>query len=261
MKRLVIPAAVLLTALILTGGFFLPTFVSQIKDRQTIGELTVTDGSGVSYETKSELKTIDRLKMITSAGMIGVDNGKNMDADKAFQTALTELEKLAGKGLLEINREACSMVKYDVVFFIDSADPSKNMITWQLFIQDETYDVGVAVDDETGMLLALDYHLNERAYKNGIGITTRPAVTQRPASEPVAEYSAVGIADMDLIGQPFADMDLIGQTLADYYGLTLISTEPQESSYYTRYAFELSDGQDSVVLFVTLTYTGFFVNS
>jgi hypothetical protein len=56
-------------------------------------------------------------------------------------------------------------------------------------------------------------------------------------------------------------MELIGQALADYYGLTFVSSEPQKTDYYARYTFELSDGQESVLLSVTFTYTGFSVST
>jgi hypothetical protein len=247
MKRFTIPAAVLLTALILAGGFFLPTFALQYKDRQTIGELKITDGSGVSYETKSELKTIDRLKLFTNAGMVGLDNGKNMDADKAFQSALTELGKLADMGVVELDRESCRLGKYGVVFLIDSADPSKNMIAWNLFIEDESRFIGVVIDDETGMLLALDYNMNDLAYKKGTTIITPSVFALESTAGPSSEGATV--------------MELIGQALADYYGLTFVSSEPQKTDYYARYTFELSDGQESVLLSVTFTYTGFSVST
>lgn len=250
MKRFVIPAAVLLTALILTGGFFLPTIILQYKDRQMIGELTVTDGSGVSYETKSELKTIERMKMVSKAEMVSLDNGKNMNADTAYQTALTELDKLTDKGILELDRAACRLSKYDVYFFIDSADPTKNMIVWFLLIEDENHMINTAVDDETGMLLALNYNLSKQAYQNGISVLPLPAIKEY-AIEPSPGQAAGGSTVAELIGQ----------TLADYYGLTFVGSEQQESEYYTRFAFELSDGQESIVLPVTFTYTGFYISS
>lgn len=250
MKRLMIPAAVLLTALILTGGFFLPTIVLQYKDRQTIGELTVTDGGGVSYETKSELKTIDRLKMASKAETISLDNGKNMNADTAFQSALAELGKLADKGILEISRADCRLGLYDVLFYIDSADPTKNMIVWFLRIEDESHIIDAAVDDETGMLLSLSCSLNKQAYKNGMSALPKPS-----AGKNVIKPSPGEEDDGSTIAK------LIGQTLADYYGLTFVGTELQEIDYYTRFTFELTDGQESVVLSVTFTYAGFYVGN
>ncbi len=251
MKRFVIPAAVLLTVLILTGGFFLPTLVLKYKDRQTIGELKITDGSSVSYETKSELKTIDRLNIITNGGMLEVDNGKNMNADKAFQSALTELAIFEDKGVLEVDRATSRLMRYDVMFLIDSADPSKNMIVWYIFIQDEIRDIHVAVDDETGILLTLDYNLNKQALKDGIMLTPRPEITEKSADDAASASDAGGSTVMELIGR----------TLADYYGLTLVSTNLRSSEYFARFAFELGDGEESVVLSVTVTDTGFYFSA
>jgi hypothetical protein len=251
MKRLSLPIAAVLTALILTGGFFLPTVVLQYKDRQTVGRLTVTDGSGVSYETKSELKVIDRLNMFTYAKPIGVDNGNNMNADKAFQSAMTELDTFADKGIIELNRADCRLSSYDVYFLIDSTDPTRNMIVWYLLIKNETHDIYVTVDDETGVLLAMDYNLNEVGYKMAMTASPKPAITE-----------AYGI-ELE-VGEKADDAtvtELIGQTLADYYGLSLVGSEPLKSDYYTRLAFELSDGRESVTLYVTLTGTGFMVST
>jgi hypothetical protein len=117
-KRFILPITVVLTVIILTGGFFLPTLVSQFNDRQTIGELTVTDGSGVSYETKSELKIIDRLKMMTEARRVDLDNGKNMDADAAYQSALEELGKLEDSGIIALDLESCQLSELRVAFLI-----------------------------------------------------------------------------------------------------------------------------------------------
>lgn len=253
MKRFMIPAAVLLTVLILTGGFFLPTIVSQYTDRRTIGELTITDGSGVSYETKTELKTVDRLKMVTNAGRIELDNGKNMDAVTAYQSALKELGKFNDNGIMDMDLEACKLTTYSVSILIDSSDPSKSLIVWELLIQNESYDVYTFVDDETGMLLAMQFYINELAYKNGKVEITRPHVIV-PADAESPSAAADSSAKPSYTEQ-------IGVALADYYGLTLVGSKPQKSDYYTRLLFELSDGQDSVLLPVSFTYAGFTLNS
>ncbi len=202
---------VALTVLILTGGFLLPTFILRLGDRQTIGRLTVTDGSGVSYETKSELKTIDRLRMMTDARSIEVDKGTYMDANTAYQSALSELGKFADQGILEFDVQTCRLSEYDVSFFIDSTDPSKSMIAWSLYIRDDTHDINVAIDDETGILLGLSYNINELIYKKGV---EKPPTI----SETVSGTETEGVTVVDLIGQ----------TLADYYGQTHVARTPKK---------------------------------
>ena len=236
MKRLIIPVVVLLTALILTGGFFLPSVVSRLKDKKTVGMLTITDGSGVSFETKSELQIIDRLKMMTNAGRIPLDNGKNLNADTAYQTALTELGKFNSRALLDIDLTSSQMLKSAVDFYIDSADPSKNMIVWNLNIDDGVHSLWVTVDDETGVLLSLQYSASPLTYKKEAAVLNRsmPAI-------------------------PF-DPELIGKSLADYYGLTLVFTEPLKKDKYDRLTFELSDGKNTVSLAVMIFDSGFMVN-
>ncbi len=243
MKRFMMPITVALTVLILTGGFFLPSIVLRLGDRQTIGRLTVTDGSGVSYETKSELKIIDRLRMMMGARSIDVEKGTYMDANTAYQSALSELGTFIDQGIIEFDVQTCRLSAYDVSFFIDSADPSKSMIAWGLYIQDETHDINVAVDDETGILLALNYSINKLAYK--WGAEKPPTISETVSGAGTEEVTVV---------------DLIGQTLADYYELTLVGSEPQKSDYLVRFTYELTDGQESVYLHVSITGMGFLVH-
>ncbi len=236
MRRIAIPAVVLITVLILTGGFFLPNYISGFKDRQTIGKLDVTDGGGISFETKSELGIIDRLKMMTSAPSISLDNGKNMNAETAYQTALSELGTFNSLDVIDLDTAACRLSKYGVSFFIDSADPSKNLIVWDLLIQDKMHDIAVSVDDETGKLLSLQYRTSLLEYQTDIPVTTR---SDKPMS---------------------FDTEMIGQTIADYYGLTLVGWEPAKSDQYKRLLLDLNDGQESITIAVTFTGYGFMVN-
>lgn len=238
MKRFIIPIAVALTAVILTSGFFLPTLVSQFRDRQTVGQLMVTDGGTVNYETKSELKLIDRLKMITNARQIEVDKGNNMDSGTAYESAITELGKLNNFELFEINTQACQMSSYGVFFYIDSTDPTKSLIVWDLVIQDGDHDIVVDIDDETGKILAIQYYFNDIAYKKGMAEV-------KPSAEPAR----------------VVDTDQIGRALADYYGLTYISAEPQKGDIYARLMIELNDGQDSISIPVSLFGSGFIINN
>ena len=73
MKRFFISAAV---ALLLAGVFFLPSFTADLKDRQMIGDYTVTDGSGISFEATSNLGIMERLEMITTAESIRLGKRK-----------------------------------------------------------------------------------------------------------------------------------------------------------------------------------------
>lgn len=243
---MLIPAVVLVTALILMCGFFLPSYVSGFTDRQTIGKLDITGSGSISFETKSELGIIDRLKMVTDASSVSLDNGKNMDANTAYQNALTELGKISCGNAMVIDLPSCRLSKYDVAFFIDSSDPTKSLIVWGLFIQDGTHDIIVSVDDETGKLLSLQYSLDLTANKK----------EAQPAMKPNVIRSDIDRQD----GITSLDTELIGQAFAAYYGLTLVRTEIPKNDKYTRLLVELSDGTDSMTLIIAITYKGFSVN-
>lgn len=235
MKRLLIPAAIVLTALTLAGCFFLPSFMSRLKDKQTVGMLSITDSRGVSFETKFQLQMIDRLKMTANVDHIRLDNGKNMDVDAAFQAALSELGKFNSEDIMALDLAACRLSKHSVNFLIDSADPSKNLIIWSLYIQDDTHTVIAAIDDETGKILSLQYDVSLIAYKKEMLPSAAPGMAK-----------------------PF-DTEIIGQTLADYYELTLVRAELLKSDRYLNVMCELSDGQNTVALYVIITGTGFSV--
>ena len=208
MKRLMIPAVILITAFILAVGFFLPQYVLGFRDKQTIGKLDITDGR-ISFEAKSELGIIDRLKMITNAASIPLDNGKNMDPDTAYQRALTEIGKFNSKSILEFDLSSCKMVRNSVSFYIDSADPTKNIIVWYISIEDDSHFITVAVDDATGILLSVDYSSDTSAIQYKSDMIARPSAA------------------------PLTDLSVLADSIADYYGLTVSELTPEKNSKFS----------------------------
>lgn len=230
-----IPSAVLITAIILLIGFFLPHYVLGFRDRQTVGRLDVIEGS-ISYEAQSDLGIIDRLKMITSAASIPLDNGKKLDADTAYQRALTEIDKFNSKAIIDFNFSACKLIRDSVSFYIDAADPTKNMIVWNLTIQDEGHTISVTVDDETGILLNLNYSRDIPVVK------TRSDMISLPS------------------GTPLADPAVMADSIADYYDLIATQPELEKNVKYIGLIFELSDGKESMTMTAGLTINGFWIN-
>jgi hypothetical protein len=216
MKRLFISAA---TALILAGGFFLPSFITGLKDRQTIEEYTVADSSSISFETKSELGILDRLRMITSVGSIPLENGDMLKSDTAYQCALTELERFNADGFMEFDFEACQMYGYSIFFYVDSIDPAKNMIVWYLNLGDDAgHTIFATVDDETGLLLSLEYYTK--------------AVAEDIYYKEVPDRGTPGKPDYErYYNKLIVDPEKLKNSVADYYGLEAGSMEYIKDSY------------------------------
>lgn len=101
---------------------------------------------------------------------------------------------------MTVRRAGCRLGRYDVLFYIDSADPTKNMIVWFLLIEDENHIIDAAVDDEKGMLLALNCNLNKQAYKNGMSALPKPAA-EKNVIKPSPGEAADGSTIAELIGQ------------------------------------------------------------
>lgn len=240
MRRIIIPVVIFLTVLIMVGGFFLPSFAATFKDQQTIGTLSLSDGCSLSVETKSEINVLDRLKMISTASSIALDKGKNMDSEIAYQCALTELEKFFGSDLIEFDFVNCRLTRSGAVFYIDSTNPSKNLIAWDITITDGLHTIRVFVDDETGIVLSINYSMDLQAYKN--------ARIKNDFS-----YPSVSI-----------DPEILEDCIVDYYGLTIGLSEvakTEETGKYVCVRFELSDGQGSITVGINFTGTGFWVNA
>lgn len=215
MKRLIISAVVVL---ILAGTFFLPSFTANLKDRQMIGQYTVTDGTGISFEATSDLGIMERLEMITEAESIQLENGKELDDETAYACALTELAQLNAGGLMELDLDSCFLLDASVAFFIDSADSTKSLIAWSISLEDATgHNANVALDDETGKLLWFQYY-----------------------SESVMEKPEADSEETSLLA---VSPDELAEIIVGYYGLDAAVIDMEKyAPDYAEFTIRLSDG-------------------
>lgn len=242
MKRIWTSVVVVITFLLLTGGFFLPSLVARVEDEQIIGKLNVAGTQSVSFENKSELSIIDRLKVRSNSSSIALDKGKNMDSEAAFQCAITELTKFNQNNVMDIDLSKCVMTENDVEFLIDATDPSKNVIVWNIMMTDEAgHSIFVSVDDETGIMTYLYYFVNLKQTKYDLTDVPRPA-------EPKEAEKTV-------------DVDMLRNSIAAYYSLDseIVSTKPDSYSDYTVMILKLSDGEGNVEMAVEAGGYGFYI--
>lgn len=217
MKRLVFVIITALTALILAGSFFLPMYITGLKDKTTLGHVDVRNTQSVSFETKPELGIIDRLRMKNSSGSLMLYNGKNMDAQEACQDVLTELGKFNSNALFDIDLQSCAMTYSSVEFLIDSSDPAKNVIVWNISLEDQSGNmVTASVDDETGILLSVNYRSKKLLYYE----------------------------KKVLLPAKVRDLDTMLKSIGSYYGVQ--ASLDNTASYEKGLVVQLSDGEKSV---------------
>jgi hypothetical protein len=236
MRRYLVPAVVFVTALILVGSFFLPSYILALKDGKTLGKLGVTESQAVNFESKPELGIIDRLRMKVNSARLELDNGKNMDPQTAYQCVIGELEKFSTGVGLDYDFSTWEMDRYSVEFLIDSSDPSKNLIAWDITINDDEGHMLVAsVDDETGVLLSF-YQYFDKGY---------------PKVVPSASDKAEALQ--------FPDLTQLAGEIASYYGLTaeIIKDSSKKNG---QIIVELSDGTSSMEMTIVVNTYGFMIN-
>ena len=243
MKRILISS---ITALVLAGGFFLPSFLMGFKDRQMIGQ-SIVGSSHISFETKSELGILDRLRMITTVGSIPVENGKKLDADTVRQKVLTEVERFNAGDVLELDAGTCKIIHRNVSFYVDSVDPAKNMIVWRAYMEDNKgHAVSVSIDDETGTLLSMQYvsemAMDEVPYMEG------------NVAAPLAEKSG------QYYNRTLVDPETLVSSIADYYGLGVEASELKGGGATFLYELKLSDGSSDSTMQMMVSMSEFWIN-
>jgi hypothetical protein len=195
------------------------------------------EGLSVDFASASKLNLVDRLGLIANSGSIELNNGKNMDVDTAYQHTLSELGKLTGAGLLDIDLTSAQLAKSDVAFYIDSSEPTKNVIAWSITLEEKDFFLTTVIDDETGKLLGLFFASKKAA----------PTIKEKTKR-------------MDDVPLALVDPSFLVKTIADYYGLKVTVLDTENKDKYTRLTIELSDGQKSVRISAEIYPFGFAFN-
>jgi hypothetical protein len=233
MKRLKLPMTVIVTALILVGGFFLPSYISGMKDRQTMDRLSVIDSQAVSVEAKSTLSIAERLQLRVSAASVYLDNGKNMDSQTAYSQAVTELDKFSSLMGLDYKSDTFQLDNSHVEFLVDSADPSKNLVVWNIAVSnDDGCGFIASVDDETGKLLSIYYFTDK-----------------------VSKYDLAPSASLTEV----PSIDALATGIASYYGMKVVGDADYDKNE-GKYVIHLSDGINDLDMSVALTQQVYLVN-
>ena len=236
MRRLTIPVVLLAAALILAVSFFLPTYISVLRDRQSLDILSVAEGMSAGFQTSSKLTMPDRLSLINSAGNMELANGKNLDSETAYQRALDELRSFNSSGFMAFDFNSWQLLKCGVSFYIDSENPSKNLIVWYIVIEDTlSHSIEALVDDETGKLLSVGYVI---------------AVPAKPSrGDEIATVKTGGLA---------VEPDALVEAITSYYGLETTASPYTKTESGLGIELMMRDGASSVVTDVYIRVNGFW---
>lgn len=201
MRRTVNIIIALPVLLVIIGGLLLPNLTFAVQDVRTVGIIEVEDAQAVSFEANSDMTVVDRMLIAVNSPTLQINNGRMMDADMAFERVIEELSKLEKDTFFDIEPTEFEMSSYEIYYQIDADDPTRNMVTWYMYLTTETVSLLVAIDDETGIILRLGYFDQILAEKYNASMT----------------YLARSVR-----------ADQIAMMIAPYYGLDAERIEPEE---------------------------------
>lgn len=192
----------LAAVLLMVGGFLLPSIVSGIRDRQTLNKIDTIASETVNFDVQARLSLIEKITMNRySYDGIYLETGRYLDIDSAIRRGLSELSYFLAPFQMDFNTASCTTESCEPVFILNSSDPSKNMIVWQLGITDSAGAfVSLTLDDESGKLLSLAYIENADAvYKNDSGVLPSPDI--QAIAELLTEYWSLDIGYLESVDE------------------------------------------------------------
>ena len=230
-------------ALALTAGFFLPNAVAAITDSRTLGNLVTIDSQSMSFETSQELDLPGRIAFVASPNTenLPLKTGQVMDNDAARERAKSEVERFFADGLFKFAFEKQYVEECSAAFVIDTANPSVNIIVWELAISDPAGNsVYVIIDDETGVILKLIYRLGSGgAMAEGSGAASGSGRLDE-------EFRAIATA--------------LAEMMTSYYSLPVTQADYEFSGSMAYYRNDMFGGGDVVPMYGVVRATDFTMN-
>lgn len=161
MHRLKTALVLLVSLMLVCTGAFLPGMVAQIQDRGTVGQVQYGDAQSVELEIQENIPAIGKLAlMYRMDGSIEVpDHNASMTCEEAEQAAFDVLQGYIDAGLIPPFESASVEVRCLLGTAAD--DPSLSALIWSITLyggpDEPFFEVDLAIDDENGYLLGIDY--------------------------------------------------------------------------------------------------------
>ena len=186
MKRQVqyiITAAVVLC--FAAGCTLLPLAIFGVQDQELVGRVHTETVEETVSPIRHTMSIVEKLKFYAKSNTylhdgsehisaIPLEQGARLNQETVWTVCQEELSRLAALGLApERQREMLTNEKRfaNSFFYIDTDDPTQNMIAWNLEFADNEGGVLVHLDDETGKILKYMYRFsNDALWKEGLDV-------------------------------------------------------------------------------------------
>ncbi len=160
MKRWRRAGIYVLLVLVLIVGFSLPTIAGRIQDSQTDQTEEDVIATTVQLDMGSTLTVLQKLRISAErASSVELDSAQTMNDEDAWNKLLSGLDTLfAAEDEIPFNVNDFSEVNHTINLKISGED---SLIYWEYWIADtDANQISVILDDDTGIILSLNYTLN-----------------------------------------------------------------------------------------------------
>ncbi len=160
MKRWRRAGIYVLLVLVLIVGFSLPTIAGRIQDSQTDQTEEDVIATTVQLDMGSTLTVLQKLRISAErASSVELDSAQTMNDEDAWNKLLSGLDILfAAEDEIPFNVNDFSEVNHTINLKISGED---SLIYWEYWLADtDANQISVILDDDTGIILSLNYTLN-----------------------------------------------------------------------------------------------------
>ncbi|MDY3618985.1 hypothetical protein [Agathobaculum sp.] len=222
-----------LTALLVTTGFFMPGLTGAVEDRRQAERIDRHEADSVRLDSQGKTNLMDKLRLASdSYTKVPLQTGVRLKEENVEEYAEKFAALLEENGLISAIKDW--KLGTDSFLVISGDDPSLSGIIWNCVLGNDTAELMMAIDDETGMVLAFRY----MEYEDGAAAVDMDGGKTMVVSERLTKRS-FDVAEM----------------LAEYYGFSWTFSDEQvmEGSEMFRFALVLTDEQSRISLPLTLT--------
>lgn len=231
--------AVIFTVCLLVLGAVLPVLVTALQDHTTQNRTGYADSTAVVLEFSAEhhLSTVEKLILLNQSNSYTIsENETKMTAEQALSCVQGHIAQYTDAELLpSLDYSQCQSIP---AICIDDATQA-HCIIWAVYIENNDTDLlTVIVDDETGVILSVDYQAFEQRFD----------LTSERYHHKIETFMEIFLSQLELSEDSF-----ITDVAPNY-------EEPEsETDHISRY-FSLVDpaGREIVVVFQVTAYGSFY---
>jgi len=235
----------IIAALLLIGSFFLPNAVAGITDARRLNNLVMIDSQSISFDSVPELGIPDRIALVANSNteILALKTGNVMDTEAAGERAARELTRFLRGGPFEFDNRSLSVEDSTALFIIDSANPTLNIVVWELVLVDQFDNtVTVTLDDETGLIIKMIFRRGRVSLNQG---WTNSSPSMLPnLSEAESHDVAMQLSEM----------------MAEYYGLPITLGAYEYSGSLSYYRADIQSNDQAIPMYGVVRAMSFTMN-